>query len=117
MSGHMASPTGLRLPPRRPCSFLLVLVALVPTQRIAVLLNPYGGDVSSHKATVKARGFLKVGMSGGWSQLTSTLVAFMCPQASGLLNVTRLLISSISHSSIKNVLSGLHMSRLGAAKV
>lgn len=46
-----------------------------------MLLNPSGGDVASHKATVKARGFLEVGMSGGWSRLTSTLVAFMCPQA------------------------------------
>lgn len=82
-----------------------------------MLLNPYGDDVASHKATVKARGFLKVGMGGGWSRLTSTLVAFVCPQAYGLLSVTRLLISSISQSFIRNVLSVLHMPRFGAAKV
>lgn len=82
-----------------------------------MLLNPYGGDVASHMATVKARGFLKVGMGGGWSHLTATLVAFVCPQAYGLLSVTRLLISSISQSSIRNVSNVLHMPRLGAAEV
>lgn len=81
-----------------------------------MLLNSYGGDVASHRATVKARDLLKVGMGGGWSWRSSPLVAFMCPQAYGLLSVARPLISSIPHSSI-SVLSGLRMPRLGAAKV
>lgn len=78
-----------------------------------MLLNLYGGGVASHKAAVQAGGWLKVGKGGGWSRLTSTLAAFMCPQAHGLLSVSRLLISNLPHSSIRNVLSGLHMPWLG----
>jgi hypothetical protein len=70
------------------------------------VLNLYGGDVASHEAAVQARGLLQVGMGGGWSWLTSTLVAFICLQAHGLLSVSRLLISNLPHSLIKNVLSG-----------
>lgn len=58
-----------------------------------MLLNPSGGGVTSHKVATRAGGFLKVWIGGGWSRLTSALVAFMCPQAYGLLSVTRLLIS------------------------